>query len=177
MFEQLDYIREEGRFKWNDNGAYKTNIGKYAGSIQRKRGREYRQLCIKKKYYNEGRVVWYMEHGIIPGRIFHKDGNTLNNEISNLTITVEDRIRPEGIVCLHCNTLKDINLYLKSCIKRNRYICKECEVEIRISKAATRREQRRKIYELHKDKILEKNKELRNIRAQYEHAMRQLESE
>ncbi len=169
MFEQLDYIREEGRFKWNDkvNTKRRNLVGMYCGTIQKVMGgTSSRRIVVNKKSYNEGTIVWFMEYGNLPKRIFYRDKNPLNNHISNIMITKSDRIKEDGIVCSTCESLLAINLFSSSLLKKHKYVCKPC---VKIKNLAN--------YATNKETILHRKSQLRNELCHYDHFMRQLEAQ
>lgn len=65
----------------------KTAIGfnaKHMGNRAGKVNGDYREVGIQRKFYAEHRIIFFMFKGYLPDYVDHIDGNTFNNNISNL---------------------------------------------------------------------------------------------
>lgn len=184
MFEKLDYIREEGRFKWNDkltSKFHKNLIGQYAGVVRytdKTRTKTMgRRINIENKEYADSTVVWFFEYGEFPpSKLFFRDGNNLNCHISNLSI-YKDPLETSTLKrCVICNEYKnrdDDFSKLKSANKRYINIhayCKACASN-KNTKHAKNRTDEEKVEKRKRD-----NERYRSNRA-YEHFLNQLEEE
>ena len=81
----LQYNNKTGVFIWvNPPKNHVGKTGKVAGCIQSDKGKDYKVIRIDKKGYKAHRLAWLYTHGTFPDYIDHKDGNSLNNKMSNL---------------------------------------------------------------------------------------------
>ncbi len=79
--ELFEYDREAGKLFWKVATSRRIKVGQEAGSIDTE---GYRIVEIDGKKYKVHRLIFLIEHGYLPEFIDHKDGNPLNNHISNL---------------------------------------------------------------------------------------------
>lgn len=97
FLQAFDYCKEEGALYWapsrpmthfSSEAAYKTYLGRFAGKragcAVRVGNTYYRQVRLNGTLYTEHQIVWCIEYGQIPDLIDHKDGDGLNNSITNL---------------------------------------------------------------------------------------------
>lgn len=77
----LNYNKKTGVFTWKKKTSRKTVIGREAGGID---VAGYRVIGIDGKTYYAHRLAWLYCYGYFPKQIDHKDGDRLNNKISNL---------------------------------------------------------------------------------------------
>lgn len=70
-----------GNLFWKIHKGSRAHIGDLAGSIN---SRKYRIITIDYTIYYAHRLIYLYYHGFIPEFLDHVDGNTLNNDISNL---------------------------------------------------------------------------------------------
>lgn len=91
------------------------NIGDPVGFINNKRWVVY----YDKRHMGINRIVWTLHYGILKGsdvRLFYKDGNSLNNNIDNLTNTKssefnsKDTLPTDKVFCVYEHRDKDGNL-------------------------------------------------------------------
>jgi hypothetical protein len=95
--ESLDYDPLTGVFTWKvdrpaehflTEASYKNYLsrfaGKRAGCIVKYKGTSYRQIRVNKTLYMEHRLALYFGLGVWPERVDHKDGDGLNNALTNL---------------------------------------------------------------------------------------------
>lgn len=81
----LSYDKQTGIFKWfKVNKHHRQLNGKVAGTIRKSRGMAYRWIRINNICYSAHRLAWFYCYGIYPQIIDHKNGNSLDNKISNL---------------------------------------------------------------------------------------------
>ena len=90
LLEYLRYNKAEGTFTWVKSPAYRVRVGDNAGGLRQ-------DGCIsinlKGTSIKVQNLVWFFEYNSFPpSKIFHKDGNTCNNKVENLTLV-------EGEVC------------------------------------------------------------------------------
>lgn len=97
LLENFSICSLTGDLLWKKNKRKKL-FGKVAGSVfcNRDGGTKYRRLKIEGKSCFAHRIVWVMSFGQIESglEIDHKDGNGLNNKISNLRL-----VRHQGKNC------------------------------------------------------------------------------
>ncbi len=79
--ELFDYDREQGKLYWKVARSRRIKVGQEAGSIK---SNGYRYVQIDGKDYRAHRLIFLIEHEHLPKVIDHKDGDKLNNHISNL---------------------------------------------------------------------------------------------
>ena len=78
---RLKYNPDNGEFVWARNIG-NVKAGAVAGCVNQK---GYRYISVFGRLYRANRLAWIYVHGSEPvGQIDHKDGNRLNNKISNL---------------------------------------------------------------------------------------------
>ena len=92
--DRLEYCPETGRLFWKSvpeanrtSKSWNTKYaGKEAGTIRQvgENGLAYRFISLDGNICRAHHIVWLFEHGTITLGIDHKDGNGLNNHISNL---------------------------------------------------------------------------------------------
>jgi hypothetical protein len=84
LLELLDYDPQTGVFKWRVGGRHRSvAAGSVAGNHNKALG--YRQIRVDGKLYYEHRLVWMYVHGRWPeGTIDHKNGDRVDNRLSNL---------------------------------------------------------------------------------------------
>ena len=175
MFEQLDYIREEGRFKWNEkiDKRHQSKIGEYAGSQCSNKSH---RVHIHGRNYYISHIVWYIENGNFPsGCLFFKDGDATNSHISNLSL-YKDPLRTDNFKkCTRCKEYKNIDNFHQ--YEKLSPLCVECHRENSIVKYRALRlsnnEESIKIIKERNRKERERYQENR----QYTEVMRQLESQ
>ena len=129
------------RKEYNKFGNISTAPGGY-GTISKK---GYRRIwCTEEKRYRmEHRVVWSKNFGAIPNKcqIHHKDGNKLNNDITNLELVTPLQhkrehsgceLRADGWhkPCRMCGELKHADNYYKSKEGWLNPRCKKCNVKV-----------------------------------------------
>lgn len=80
--EQINQLFEyaDGNLVWKKH-RNKSRIGTIAGSICTD---NYKQVVINGKYIMVHKIVYFMHHGVMPFMIDHIDGDSLNNDITNL---------------------------------------------------------------------------------------------
>lgn len=76
LFEYRD-----GVLYWKVSKGNQVSIGTPAGTLHHS---GYLQTKIKDKFYLNHRIIFLMCNGFLPKRIDHKDGDPMNNLISNL---------------------------------------------------------------------------------------------
>lgn len=87
--EVLGYDPETGIFTWLIKTCRKVTIGKIAGSIKRSNPKAppYLQISIDGVTYKAHTLAYYIVTGEwLPGKVDHKDGNSLNNKWENYRI-------------------------------------------------------------------------------------------
>lgn len=79
----IRYDKEEGKLYWklNPHPLSKDKIGKECGDIY---PNGYKRVGILGTKMLHHRIIYFLENGVCPPILDHKDGNTLNNTISNL---------------------------------------------------------------------------------------------
>ena len=83
IFEYLRYEKATGRFFWNKSPNKRIRIDAEAGGLNKPKNRWY--ICFDGKLYLRSHLVWLFEIGRWPTQdICHKDGDKLNDHISNL---------------------------------------------------------------------------------------------
>jgi hypothetical protein len=84
MIDQLTahhlFEYKDGNLYWK-NPVHKKNLGKIVGYDN---GYGYKKVDIKGKQYYVHRIVYLMQHDMMPKLIDHIDGNPSNNAIENL---------------------------------------------------------------------------------------------
>ena len=85
LLENFRYDEKTGNLYWKVKRSYTTNLSK---PISAKDRYGYIVVCTKlsgkTKNYRIHRLIWMMIYGMTPRNIDHIDGNTTNNQISNL---------------------------------------------------------------------------------------------
>lgn len=84
--EVLNYNKELGILTWKVKTCKKVTVGKIAGSIKRSNptAPPYLHISIDGITYKAHIIAYYIETGEwLPGKIDHKDGNSLNNKWEN----------------------------------------------------------------------------------------------
>lgn len=83
LLSVLHYDPETGIFTWISPASQRVKQGDVAGSISES---GYRRIRIDGEMYRASHLVWLYVHGRWPrsARMDHKDGNTLNDRLSNL---------------------------------------------------------------------------------------------
>lgn len=85
----LDYNPETGVFIWKVTRGSRAKAGTRAGAVWTSDNR--RRITVEKQNYMSYRLAWYLVHGLpMPENIYHKDGDTTNDAIDNLTDTKPD---------------------------------------------------------------------------------------
>lgn len=69
---------------FNNPRAKKAFITRYVGQRAGRVSGDYREVGIQGKHYAEHRIIYFMHTGEQPEYVDHRDGNPLNNVISNL---------------------------------------------------------------------------------------------
>lgn len=84
IYRMFEYFYDTGELMWRRG----PHEGQIAGYLHRSRGKSYWAIRIRKRTYLAHRLIWVYVHGTWPSdEIDHKDGNGLNNRISNLRET------------------------------------------------------------------------------------------
>lgn len=79
----FSYDRCDGHLYWRIRTSNRVKVGQLAGSTKSSNG--YRTINVSGCLYLAHRIVWLLYYGSWPsGTIDHKDGNALNNKITNL---------------------------------------------------------------------------------------------
>ena len=81
--EYLRYEPIEGKLYWKKNKK-PARVGREAGHIERRSTLKYRCIEIDGKGYYTHRLIWYLVFGIWPKEMDHRNGNGLDNRLSNL---------------------------------------------------------------------------------------------
>lgn len=79
--ELFEYDRAAGKLFWKISNSNIIKVGQEAGCI---RDDSYRVVRIDGKLHYAHRLIFLIENGYLPDFIDHRDGNPLNNHISNL---------------------------------------------------------------------------------------------
>ncbi len=79
--ESIHYEPTEGKLYWKPRKYGTNRVGLEVGNVNN----GYRVFIFNQKRYYCHRVIWLFEHGKWPDVIDHKDGNRLNNKLSNLS--------------------------------------------------------------------------------------------
>jgi len=69
---------------YRKKGGGGERVGAVVGYLHVSNGRPYRRCCFKRKHYYLHQIIYLMHHGMLPDRIDHQDGDSLNNKIENL---------------------------------------------------------------------------------------------
>ena len=119
----------------------------------------YRRVKVNGKYVFEHRAIWEKLNGPIPPEMFihHKDGNRLNNDISNLElVTYESHRRKHSILyeskdgnwtkrCRRCGIVFPLSAFYGGIRKRLTAECKPCYCKKTMEQAIlSNRNERRK---------------------------------
>jgi hypothetical protein len=78
--EKLDYDQRTGEFRWKV-ATNRVPLGSRAGGVG---GNGYWMIGVFASRYYAHHLAWYHVHGEWPTQIDHKDGDPLNNAITNL---------------------------------------------------------------------------------------------
>lgn len=92
----LDCDTVSGLITWKTKYCQKIVVGAEAGVVDR---HGYRVICVDGLKYGAHRVVWAFAHGDWPpSELDHKDGNPLNNSLSNLRVAERaQNLRNQGL--------------------------------------------------------------------------------
>lgn len=82
--ELFDY--QDGELFWKVSKGSRANIGYRAGSVIRS---GYLHVMINGKHYYNHRLIFLYHHGYLPEFLDHIDGDSLNNDISNLRVATQ----------------------------------------------------------------------------------------
>jgi len=116
--EALNYDDITGEFTWKIAISNRIKIGTragYAGRVKTKT--KYRSLRLDGKLYLEHRLVWLYIYGVFPSNYLdHKDGNGLNNAVSNLRlaskpINSKNKPTPSNNTSGHIGVIKRSNTH------------------------------------------------------------------
>jgi hypothetical protein len=91
--DYLDYNKDTGEFTWIKRPSARILKGDKAGYIfTADSGHQYLQITFNRKKYYAHRLAFLLVEGAYPtNHIFHKNGDTLHNAWSNLTVGKPDR--------------------------------------------------------------------------------------
>jgi hypothetical protein len=107
--EHLHSIFEykDGNLYWKISNCNRAKIGDIAGTLS---GNGYKYTTVNKKRYGIHRVIFMMHHGYMPPRVDHKDGNPLNNDISNLrAATHQQNITSQKLAVTNTSGFKNVH--------------------------------------------------------------------
>ena len=83
--ESLSYDQHTGVFTWvNPSKFHSEKVGSIAGTVTNSRGKNYLVIRIDGRGYKAHRLAYLYVHGVLPKIVDHKDGDSLNNKISNI---------------------------------------------------------------------------------------------
>ena len=82
LLRLVSYDPETGIFTWKVRRSNKVKAGAVAGRVSKKPG--YAEVGIHYRFYLTHRLAWFYVHGTWPRRVDHKDGDKINNRLTNL---------------------------------------------------------------------------------------------
>lgn len=81
----LDYNAATGDFIWKKVNSNFIKVGDIAGYVVKsKYNIQYRIICINNIKYKAHRIAYFLQTGLQPDEIDHKNGNGLDNRFTNL---------------------------------------------------------------------------------------------
>jgi len=75
------FFIENNEIFWKKSPSYKIKAGQKAGCVHKD---GYKRVTLKRRTYTEHRIIYLMNHGVLPDAIDHIDGDKTNNNITNL---------------------------------------------------------------------------------------------
>lgn len=112
--EYLKYDPKTGILTWIKKPSKRVKVKSQAGCYDKTTGYMRTQLHGIALYNH--RVVWFLYHGTWPqGQVDHKDGDKLNNKISNLRdISVSENNRNKPLHYLNTSGMTGVHYYTKT---------------------------------------------------------------
>lgn len=101
----FDYDKENGRLFWRETFGPRTLKGREVGYVHQ----GYRKVELDDKAYLVHRIIWWFEHGSIPGMLDHINGNGLDNRIENLRASSK-RANGSNLACHRAGKLVGASL-------------------------------------------------------------------